>query len=225
MEPHRHLRGPRPRPDHAAPRRARGTAGNLCRDGASRRHRLPARPRRHVRRAAAGAPLRVRAGRCLRGVLSNYWGYNSIGFFAPHAAYSSSGSRGEQVTEFKQMVKDLHAAGLEVILDVVYNHTAEGGVDRPGAGLPRVRRRLVLPKRRVGPVRRRDRLRQHGARRRAPGAATGDGLAALLGQRDARRRLPLRPGVGAGPQRLAVSTCTGPSSTRSAKTRCCATSS
>jgi isoamylase len=58
--------------------------------------------------------------------LSNYWGYNSIGFFAPHAAYSSSGTRGEQVQEFKNMVKDLHSAGLEVILDVVYNHTAEG---------------------------------------------------------------------------------------------------
>jgi glycogen debranching enzyme GlgX len=59
--------------------------------------------------------------------LVNYWGYNSIGFFAPHNGYSSAGDRGEQVTEFKQMVKDLHAAGLEVILDVVYNHTAEGG--------------------------------------------------------------------------------------------------
>ena len=58
--------------------------------------------------------------------LPNYWGYNSIGFFAPHAAYSSSGTRGEQVREFKEMVKALHAAGLEVILDVVYNHTAEG---------------------------------------------------------------------------------------------------
>ncbi len=58
--------------------------------------------------------------------LTNYWGYNSIGFFAPHHAYSSTGSRGEQVNEFKNMVKDLHTAGLEVILDVVYNHTAEG---------------------------------------------------------------------------------------------------
>ena len=58
--------------------------------------------------------------------LSNYWGYNTIGFFAPHNAYSSSGTRGQQVTEFKEMVKSLHAAGIEVILDVVYNHTAEG---------------------------------------------------------------------------------------------------
>ncbi|WP_460801422.1 glycogen debranching protein GlgX [Nocardioides pacificus] len=59
--------------------------------------------------------------------LGNYWGYNSLGFFAPHNAYSASGDRGEQVREFKEMVKAFHAAGLEVILDVVYNHTAEAG--------------------------------------------------------------------------------------------------
>ncbi|MGV3556590.1 glycogen debranching protein GlgX [Larkinella arboricola] len=56
----------------------------------------------------------------------SYWGYNTIGFFAPHNGYASSGMRGQQVTEFKQMVKALHRAGIEVILDVVYNHTAEG---------------------------------------------------------------------------------------------------
>jgi isoamylase len=74
--------------------------------------------------------------------LRNYWGYNSIGFLAPHGDYSSAGSAGGQVDEFKSMVKALHAAGLEVILDVVYNHTAEGnhlgptlsmkGIDNPG---------------------------------------------------------------------------------------------
>ncbi|MFJ3320628.1 MULTISPECIES: glycogen debranching protein GlgX [unclassified Curtobacterium] len=58
--------------------------------------------------------------------LRNYWGYNSIGFFAPHDEYSSSGTAGQQVAEFKAMVQALHAAGLEVIMDVVYNHTAEG---------------------------------------------------------------------------------------------------
>ena len=62
----------------------------------------------------------------LRNGLRNYWGYNSIGFFAPHNGYSSSGDRGGQVVEFKRMVAALHAAGIEVILDVVYNHTAEG---------------------------------------------------------------------------------------------------
>ncbi|WP_284533497.1 glycogen debranching protein GlgX [Nocardioides sp. T2.26MG-1] len=63
--------------------------------------------------------------------LVNYWGYNSIGFFAPHNAYSSAGDRGQQITEFKAMVKAFHAAGLEVILDVVYNHTAEAGTIGP----------------------------------------------------------------------------------------------
>ena len=58
--------------------------------------------------------------------LRNYWGYNSIGFFAPHHEYACSGTHGEQVKEFKGLVKALHRAGIEVILDVVYNHTAEG---------------------------------------------------------------------------------------------------
>jgi glycogen operon protein len=57
--------------------------------------------------------------------MANYWGYNTIGFFAPHHAYSSAGDRGGQVREFKEMVRTYHAAGLEVFLDVVYNHTAE----------------------------------------------------------------------------------------------------
>jgi glycogen operon protein len=73
--------------------------------------------------------------------LTNYWGYNTLGYFAPDARYSGSGNLGEQVVEFKRMVKALHHAGLEVILDVVYNHTCEGnhlgptlswrGIDNP----------------------------------------------------------------------------------------------
>ncbi len=63
--------------------------------------------------------------------LTDHWGYMSIGFFAPHGAYSSAGTRGEQVTEFKSMVRALHRAGIEVILDVVYNHSAEGNRDGP----------------------------------------------------------------------------------------------
>ncbi|MFF8989105.1 glycogen debranching protein GlgX [Streptomyces sp. NPDC014983] len=73
--------------------------------------------------------------------LSNYWGYNTIGFFAPHNAYASWGDRGQQVLEFKSAVRALHEAGIEVVLDVVYNHTAEGnhlgptlsfkGIDNP----------------------------------------------------------------------------------------------
>jgi isoamylase len=73
--------------------------------------------------------------------LSNYWGYNTIGFLAPHNAYAATGQTGSQVQEFKALVRDLHKAGIEVILDVVYNHTAEGdhrgptlsfrGIDNP----------------------------------------------------------------------------------------------
>src|SRR4030095_1433448 len=63
--------------------------------------------------------------------LTNYWGYNSIGYFAPDSRFASAGSQGEQVTEFKAMVRALHRAGIEVILDVVYNHTAEGGRRAP----------------------------------------------------------------------------------------------
>jgi glycogen operon protein len=58
--------------------------------------------------------------------LRNYWGYSTIGYFAPHSEYAATGRRGQQVTEFKGMVKALHGVGIEVILDVVYNHTAEG---------------------------------------------------------------------------------------------------
>jgi len=67
--------------------------------------------------------------------LTNYWGYNTIGFFAPDVRYSGSGSTGGQVAEFKQMVKELHKAGIEVILDVVYNHTGEGNQMGPTLSL------------------------------------------------------------------------------------------
>jgi len=63
--------------------------------------------------------------------LANYWGYNSIAYLAPHNGYAAFGQRGQQVQEFKQMVKTLHAEGIEVILDVVYNHTAEGNEAGP----------------------------------------------------------------------------------------------
>jgi glycogen operon protein len=66
--------------------------------------------------------------------LTNYWGYSSIGFFAPDVRYAASGRLGQQVTEFKTMVRTLHQAGIEVILDVVYNHTAEGNHLGPTLG-------------------------------------------------------------------------------------------
>jgi glycogen operon protein len=77
----------------------------------------------------------VHAGHLLQRGLRNYWGYDSIGYFAPHAEYAAAGSGGAQVAEFKGMVRALHAAGLEVILDVVYNHTGEGGHEGPTLSL------------------------------------------------------------------------------------------
>jgi isoamylase len=68
----------------------------------------------------------IHANHLLEKGLRNYWGYDSISFLAPHNEYAASGQLGQQVMEFKQMVKALHRAGIEVILDVVYNHTAEG---------------------------------------------------------------------------------------------------
>lgn len=67
--------------------------------------------------------------------LKNYWGYDSINYFAPYSGYSASGTLGEQVNEFKEMVKTLHRAGIEVILDVVYNHTGEGNHKGPTLSL------------------------------------------------------------------------------------------
>ena len=126
--------------------------------------------------------------------LKNYWGYNSLAYFAPDAAYSSSGDRGQQVTEFKQMVKNLHAAGIEVLLDVVYNHTAEAGVRRTDAVLPGARRRRLLQagldrpggQPGTGHLLGRHRVRQHGRCREPGGSAPDPRLVALLGHRDAR---------------------------------------
>ncbi len=217
---HRHLRAPRQGLHPAARPDPRGAARHLCRPGAPGRDRLPQGPRRHRGRAAAGAPVLLRAGARSSAGLTNYWGYNSIGFFAPDAAYSSSGDRGQQVTEFKQMVKSLHRAGIEVILDVVYNHTAEAAARGSvvvasaawttagsTAGCRRRRRHgaTATARRRPTTVRRhllgRHRLRQHGQRRGPAGAAADPRLAALLGDRDARRRLPVRPDVRAHPHR------------------------
>ncbi len=127
--------------------------------------------------------------------LKNYWGYNSIGFFAPDMRYSATGA----VNEFKSMVKRLHSAGIEVILDVVYNHSAEGnhlgptlsfrGIDNPAYY-------RLMPDA-AAPVHGFHRLRKHAEHDASAGAATADGQPALLGGRDARRRLSLRPCRGA----------------------------
>ena len=129
--------------------------------------------------------------------LTNYWGYNTIGYCAPHESYSAdarAGHVGGQVAEFKTMVKRLHEAGIEVILDVVFNHTAEAdhlgptlcfrGLDNPALLPPRPRR--------PSPVRRHHRLRQLAQRRPPDHPAADHGLAPVLDRGDARRRLPIR---------------------------------
>ena len=80
--------------------------------------------------------------RLVQNELVNYWGYNSLGFFAPAARYAGGG---DPLREFRAMVRRLHAAGIEVILDVVYNHTGEGRRNRAHAGVPRHRQRQLLP--------------------------------------------------------------------------------
>ena len=196
---HGHLRDPRQGLHDAPPGRARGPARHLRRARVRGGDRLPDRARRHRRRAAADPPhLRRVVPRRARP--PNYWGYSTIGYFAPHSEYAATGTRGEQVREFKGMVKALHRAGIEVILDVVYNHTAEGnhlgpmlsfkGVDnlsyyRLSADDPRYYIDFTGTGNSLNPV--------------APERAAADhGLAALLGDRVPRRRLPLRPRLGAG---------------------------
>ena len=84
--------------------------------------------------------------------LSNYWGYSTLGFFAPHAGYATAG-HGQQVAEFKEMVRLLHRAGIEVILDVVYNHTAEGGRKGPTLSLRGIDNRTYYRLQRRSPQR------------------------------------------------------------------------
>ena len=104
--------------------------------------------RRHRGRAAARSTTSPTRRTSSSAGLTNYWGYSSIGYLAPHALYAATGTRGEQVREFKGMVKALHRAGIEVILDVVYNHTAEGNHLGPMLVVPRHRQPVVLPARR-----------------------------------------------------------------------------
>ena len=127
--------------------------------------------------------------------LRNYWGYQSIGYFAPHNEYSSSGDGGGQVDEFRRMVRD--SARGRARGDPRRGLQPHRRGQRVGthAVLPRNRQRGLLPaRRRPRSLRRRHRLRQHRRPAPAPAAAAGDGRAPLLGAGDARRRLPLRPG-------------------------------
>ena len=131
--------------------------------------------------------------------LTNYWGYNSIGYFAPHQGYSAAvraGQPGGQVAEFKAMVRALHAAGLEVILDVVFNHTAEGDANGPTLCFRGLDNQAYYRLDPADPSRYYDTTGTGNSLNagRPAHAAADHGLAAVLADRDARGRLPVRPG-------------------------------
>ena len=122
--------------------------------------------------------------------LSNYWGYNTLGFFAPEPRYATDGA----LDAFRSTVSRLHDAGIEVILDVVYNHTAEGnhlGPTLSFRGIDNTSYYWLLPGS-AALLRRFHRLRQRAQSHASARAADGDGFAALLGGGLPRRRLPLR---------------------------------
>ncbi len=205
LPPHGDLRGPCEGPDDAP-------SGGAA-QGAARHVRRLAHPEiiAHLTELGVTAielmPVHqfVQDHRLADAGLANYWGgYNTIGFFAPHNAYASWGGDrgGEQVLEFKQAVRALHQAGIEVILDVVYNHTAEGnhlggptlsfrgGLDNASYYRLTDDQRYYMDTTGTGE------LPAHAVAARAP---DDHGLAAVLGDRDACGRLPLRPGGHAGP--------------------------
>ena len=126
----------------------------------------------------------------------NYWGYQPVSFFAPHHAYSSRREPLGVLDEFRDMVKALHRAGIEVILDVVFNHTTEGGHDGPTLCFRGLANDFyyILEHGQVA-IRRLHGLRQHAERQPADRSPADPGQPALLGDRDARRRLPVRPRV------------------------------
>ena len=140
-----HLRGPRQGLHRAPPRHPRGAARHLRRPGPPRGHRLPQAPRRHRRRAAAGPPVRPRPRTSSSGACATTGATTRSASSRPTTTTPSCGQRGQQVQEFKQMVKALHEAGIEVILDVVYNHTAEGNHLGPDAVVQGHRQRRLLP--------------------------------------------------------------------------------
>ena len=206
----------------AAPRRARGPARHLRRARLRARDRLPQGPRRHRGRAAARPPHRRRVvpGRARASPTTG--ATRTIGYLAPHSDYAATGQRGEEVREFKGMVKALHRAGIEVILDVVYNHTAEGNHLGPMLSFKGVDNTTYY---RLVPDDPRHYMDYTGTgntlNAAAPERAAADhGLAALLGDRVPRRRLPLRPRLARSRASSTTSTACRRSSTSSTRTRC-----
>ena len=154
--------------------------------------------------------------------LTNYWGYNTLGFFAPSSRYAAPASPQDAVQQFKMMVRALHAAGIEVILDVVYNHTAEGNQLGPTLSMRGIDNAAYY------------RLSPEDPRYYMDFTGCGNTLnmphprvlqlimdsLRYWVHGDARRRLPLRPGQHPGPRAASRSTSWAPSSTSSTRTRC-----
>ena len=128
---------------------------------------------------------------------SNYWGYNTLGYFAPDPRYAASGPDGA-VQEFREMVRRLHAAGIEVILDVVYNHTAEGSEHGPTLSFRGIDNSAYYRLDNTGKLHRFHRLREFLERRSPANSPAHHGFAPLLGGGDARRWFSLRSGQCAG---------------------------
>ena len=195
----RAVRVPRQGPHHAPPRDPARPARHVRRHGAPRRHRAPAR-------ASASPPWS--SCRCTTSSTTTTWstracattGATTRSASSPRTATTRAWGVEQVVSEFKYMVKTMHEAGIEVILDVVYNHTAEGNHLGPTAVLQGHRQPRLLPARRRRPLLlRHHRHRQHAEHAPPARAAADHRLAALLGDRDARGRVPLRPSRQPGP--------------------------
>jgi len=132
--------------------------------------------------------------------LRNLWGYNSIAFAAPKAAYAATGNTNGQVGEFRDMVRAFHAAGIEVYLDVVFNPHRRRRRPRPDLFLSRSGQRAVLHARSRRQVPKLLRLREHDQLQPFRGAQPAADVPPLLGRRHACGRSPLRPRLGAGPR-------------------------
>ncbi|MEJ7722370.1 MAG: alpha-amylase family glycosyl hydrolase [Ilumatobacteraceae bacterium] len=188
---------------HAAPsRHPRADPRHLRGDGPSGDHRAPALARRDGRRADARPPLHPRPPPRASAGCATTGATTRSAYLAPHNGYTSHGTPAARFSEFKSMVKALHAAGIEVILDVVYNHTAEGNHLGPTLSMRGIDNPSYY------------RLVEDSPRHYLDFTGTGNSLnmrqphvlqlimdsLALLGARHARRRLPLRPRLDAGPR-------------------------
>ena len=183
----------------APPGRARGPARHLRRPRLGRGDRLPQARSASRRSSCCRSTTSSTRASCTSAASRTTGATRRSASSRRTPRYAATGRQGEQVHEFKGMVKALHRAGIEVILDVVYNHTAEGNHLGPMLSFRGIDNAVVLPADagRPEPLHRLHGHRQHAQPGASERAAADHGLAALLGHRVPRRRLPLRPRLGA----------------------------